>query len=153
MKKLILTIVPGVGAAIAIGLLSWLEHQQSALALLMAPFGATTVLVFGVPDSPLAQPRNVIFGHLLTALIGVCFVQFSGVTPFTLSLATGLAVTGMLATGTTHPPVGANPLLIMMTGQGWSFLLSPVLSGAVVIVLLGWLHQRLRARARLAASA
>lgn len=103
----------------------------------MAPFGATTVLVFGVPESPLAQPRNVILGHLLTALIGVCFTEFVGVTPFSLAAATGFAVSAMLLTKTTHPPAGANPLLIMLTGQSWGFLLAPVLLGAVIIVLVG----------------
>jgi CBS-domain-containing membrane protein len=110
---------------------------MSEVALVMAPFGATTVLVFGVPDSPLAQPKNVIFGHLLTAIIGVAFTQYVGVTPLTLALATGLGVSVMLLTKTTHPPAGANPMLIMLAGQGWSFIFTPVLIGAVLIVLVG----------------
>ncbi|PAS17986.1 HPP family protein [Vibrio cholerae] len=103
----------------------------------MAPFGATAVLVFGVPNSPLAQPKNVIFGHLITAFIGVIFTQYIGVSAISLAVATGLAVSAMLITKTTHPPAGANPLLIMLSGQGWSFLFTPVLLGAVVIVLVG----------------
>ncbi|WP_141238132.1 HPP family protein, partial [Vibrio cholerae] len=107
------------------------------IVLLMAPFGATAVLVFGVPNSPLAQPKNVIFGHLITAFIGVIFTQYIGVSAISLAVATGLAVSAMLITKTTHPPAGANPLLIMLSGQGWSFLFTPVLLGAVVIVLVG----------------
>ncbi|GHY80341.1 HPP family protein [Vibrio cholerae] len=107
------------------------------IVLLMAPFGATAVLVFGVPNSPLAQPKNVIFGHLITSFIGVIFTQYIGVSAISLAVATGLAVSAMLITKTTHPPAGANPLLIMLSGQGWSFLFTPVLLGAVVIVLVG----------------
>ncbi|CAB1261780.1 HPP family protein [Vibrio cholerae] len=107
------------------------------IVLLMAPFGATAVLVFGVPNSPLAQPKNVIFGHLITSFIGVIFTQYIGVSAISLAVATGLAVSAMLITKTTHPPAGANPLLIMLSGQGWSFLFTPVLLGAVAIVLVG----------------
>ncbi len=103
----------------------------------MAPFGATAVLVFGVPSSPLAQPKNVIFGHLITAFVGVFFTQYIGVSPVTLALATGIAVSAMLMTKTTHPPAGANPLLIMLSGQSWGFLITPVLLGAILIVLAG----------------
>jgi CBS-domain-containing membrane protein len=137
MNKFLLALFSGLGASLAIGVLSYADTEILNAALLMAPFGATTVLVFGVPDSPLAQPKNVIFGHLLTAFIGVVFVQFVGVTPLSLAMATGLAVSMMLLTKTTHPPAGANPLLIMLTGQSWGFLFTPVLIGAVVIVLVG----------------
>ncbi|MBO8133291.1 HPP family protein [Dickeya fangzhongdai] len=145
IKKLIFPVVSGVGAALTIGLLSYVDTLQSGWVLLMAPFGATAVLVFGLPASPLAKPKNVIMGHFITALIGVCFAQWTGVSPLTLALATGLAVSAMLLTGTTHPPAGANPLLIMLTGQSWSFLLAPVLMGAVIIVLAGKVLNVLRA--------
>ena len=146
MNRLVLAIFAGLGAAIAIGILTFSETEITNIALVMAPFGATTVLVFGLPESPLAQPKNVILGHFITAFIGVFFVEYIGVTPLSLALATGLAVSAMLATKTTHPPAGANPLLIMLTGQSWAFLFTPVLFGAVVIVLLGKMMQQLRDR-------
>ncbi len=137
MNQVLVSVIAGIGATLAIGLLSFLELSLSEVALIMAPFGATTVLVFGVPDSPLAQPKNVIFGHLITAIIGIVFTQYVGVTPLTLAIATGLGVSVMLLTKTTHPPAGANPMLIMLAGQSWSFLFTPVLIGAVLIVLVG----------------
>ncbi|MBD1573388.1 HPP family protein [Vibrio sp. S17_S38] len=146
MNRLVLAIFAGLGAAIAIGILTFTETEITNIALVMAPFGATTVLVFGLPESPLAQPKNVILGHFITAFIGIFFVEYIGVTPLSLALATGLAVSAMLATKTTHPPAGANPLLIMLTGQSWAFLFTPVLFGAVVIVLLGKMMQQLRDR-------
>ncbi|TXY25254.1 HPP family protein [Vibrio mimicus] len=137
MNSTVISIFAGVGAFLAIGLLTFLDSTLTNVALLMAPFGATAVLVFGVPDSPLAQPKNVIFGHLITAFVGIFFTQFIGVSPHTLALATGIAVSAMLLTKTTHPPAGANPLLIMLAGQSWTFLVTPVLLGAVLIVLVG----------------
>jgi CBS-domain-containing membrane protein len=147
MNRLILSLFSGVGAALAIGILAFADSVQSDIVLLMAPFGATAVLVFGVPDSPLAQPKNVILGHLITAFIGICFVEFIGVTPLSLSIATGLAVSAMLFTKTTHPPAGANPVLIMLAGQSWAFLVTPVLLGAVILVIIGKVVSRVRASA------
>jgi len=137
MNKLFLPLLAGIGASLAIGLLSYMDQNVSDVALLMAPFGATVVIVFGLPDSPLAQAKNVIFGHLITAFIGIFFVQFIGVSPLYLAIATGFGVSAMLLTKTTHPPAGANPIVIMLSAQSWSFLVTPVLIGAVVIVLLG----------------
>ncbi|MBS9899490.1 HPP family protein [Vibrio alginolyticus] len=140
MNNLILSLVAGLGATLAIGVLSYAEVSLTEVVLLMAPFGATAVLVFGVPGSPLAQPKNVIIGHFITASIGIAFSQYvdvTPVTPVTLAIATGLGVSAMLITKTTHPPAGANPILIMASGQGWSFLFTPVLIGAIVIVLVG----------------
>lgn len=138
MNKTVLSFVAGIGATLAISVLSYLDSFSiSSGVWLMAPFGATVVLVFGVPSSPLAQPKNVIFGHFLTALIGVIFITYIGVHPWSLALATGLGVTTMLLTKTTHPPAGANPMIIMLSGQSWSFLFTPVLLGSCVIVFLG----------------
>ncbi|MDW1812214.1 HPP family protein, partial [Vibrio sp. Vb2362] len=109
MNNLILSLVAGLGATLAIGVLSYAEVSLTEVVLLMAPFGATAVLVFGVPSSPLAQPKNVIIGHFITASIGIAFSQYVDVTPVTLAIATGLGVSAMLITKTTHPPAGANP--------------------------------------------
>lgn len=146
MKNLYSAIFAGLSSALAIGILTFLDSNQSDYLLIMAPFGATAVLVFGVPASPLAQPKNVIFGHLITAIVGLTFISFVGVTPLTLALATGVGVSAMLLSKTTHPPAGANPLLIMMTGQSWSFLITPVLIGVVTIVLCGMLMTHVRSR-------
>ena len=136
MNHYVFALVAGVGASITLGLLFMVESNVEGAALVMAPFGATAVLVFGLPQSPLAQPKNVIFGHLITASIGIVFSQYVGVTPMSLAIATGLGVTCMLVSKTTHPPAGANPILIMLAGHGWLFLVTPVLIGSIVIVLV-----------------
>lgn len=139
MKQLIQPLLAGIGACIAIMILATLRDWQGVDLWLMAPFGATAVLVFGVPASPLAQPKNVIFGHLITSVIGLCFAHYVGVTPWSLALATGLGVFAMLATKTTHPPAGANPIFIMLLMPSWSFLINPVLAGSIVMVLVALL--------------
>ncbi|SHO56771.1 HPP family protein [Vibrio quintilis] len=137
MRFFMFALFAGFGAAVAIGILSLSEAAMGESAFLMAPFGATAALVFGVSASPFSRPKNVILGHMMTAVIGLLFVEFVGVTSFCLALATGVAVSAMLLTRIIHPPAGANPLLIMLTGQSWDFLITPVLSGTVVIVVLG----------------
>ncbi|KAF7773764.1 hypothetical protein PCIT_a0080 [Pseudoalteromonas citrea] len=140
-------ITAGIGASTAIALLGLLEKIDMQLMLLIAPFGASVVLIFGIPTSPLAQPKNVIFGHLLTALIGLIFVNYVEVNTLTIALATGLAVSLMLLTNTTHPPAGANPILIMITAPSWQFLLFPIFTGTVIMVLTAKMIERCRQRA------
>ena len=134
--------VAGLGAMLCITTLAGLDGLQSSGLWLMAPFGATMVILFGLPDSPLAQPRNIFFGHLLTTLVGLLVLNGLGVQPWSLGLAVGLAVSLMLLTHTTHPPAGANPLIVMLSGQGWDFLWSPVALGAAIIILGGLVFHR-----------
>jgi CBS-domain-containing membrane protein len=132
--RYIYALVAGISASIAIGLLSLSTQISPDLVLLIAPFGSTSVIVFGLPHSPHAQPKNVILGHFITAFIGVCFVEFIGVSSLNMAIATGLAVSAMFITRTVHPPAGANPLLIMLTAQSWAFLFTTVLLGTLVMV-------------------
>ncbi|MAA63710.1 MAG: HPP family protein [Alteromonadaceae bacterium] len=108
----------------------------------MAPFGATMVILFGLPSSPLAQPRNIVVGHVLTTAVGLLVATLMGVHAWSLGIAVGLAVTLMLVTDTTHPPAGANPLLIMVAGEDWHFLITPVAIGALAIVAFGVVYHR-----------
>ncbi|MCC9659120.1 MULTISPECIES: HPP family protein [Pseudoalteromonas] len=136
-------VIAGGFAALAIFVLAYLQQRGDFGIWLMAPFGATAVLVFGVPTSPLARARNVIGGHLITAFIGVLFVNFVGVSPFEIAIASGLAISLMMLTRTVHPAAGANPILIMQSLQSWDFLVMPVLTGTVFIVLCGFVSQYL----------
>lgn len=142
MNTLSHAIVAGIGAMLAIATLGFAQELHPDIIWVMAPFGATAVLLFGLPASPLAQPKNVIGGHMITSIIGVVFATFFAINPISLAVATGLGVSAMMITKTTHPPAGANPLLIMLTGQTWSFLFTPVLIGAVALVIIGRLFQR-----------
>lgn len=142
--RLVLThpaLIAGIGATLCTLVLTHLDEWQHEL-WLMAPFGATMVILFGLPASPLAQPKNIILGHLLTTLVGLVILHTWGMTPLSLSIAVGMAISLMLLTKTTHPPAGANPLVVMLTAQDWPFLIAPALTGALLITLSGWLYHK-----------
>lgn len=103
--------------------------------LLMAPFGATSVLLFGVPDSPLAQPRNVVGGNFLATLLSLVIVQLLGSSPWAMGAAVSGAIALMQVTRTLHPPSGAITLVVMMTKPDWQFLFTPALEGSMILVL------------------
>ncbi|MCM3720997.1 HPP family protein [Solibacillus isronensis] len=111
---------------------------------LMAPFGASCVLVFGVWNAPLSQPRNVIGGHLVATFVGLLIFHLFGNEPWAIAFAVGLAIAMMMLTKTTHPPAGADPLVVMLGTYSWSYLISPVLIGSVVIVIFALLINNLR---------
>lgn len=131
----------GFGGALCIGLLAYLNSLGQA-PLLIAPFGASCVLVFGVPASPFARPRNVIGGHFLAALMGLLAVFFLGPGIVGTALGVGLAITVMLITDTTHPPAGAVPIVVALMKPGWFFLITPVLVGACIITMVGFAYAR-----------
>lgn len=121
------------GSFIAIAATSYLSEKTNT-PLLMAPFGATSVLIFGVPDSPLAQPRNVIGGNLVAAIISLIILHLFGSNPWVMGLAVATTIGMMQFTGTVHPPSGAVALVVMMTNPSWQFLLTPALEGSIILV-------------------
>ena len=133
--------VSGLGGFIVIFLLAQAGASLHTT-LLIAPFGASCVLVFALPQSPLAQPRNVIGGHLVSTAIGLAALTLFGSQPFSLAIAVGVAIAAMELSRTLHPPAGADPIVVILAKAGWTFLLSPVLAGAVTIVLVAFLYHR-----------
>lgn len=130
-----------VGGSVGIGLLALLTQYYDAQ-LLMAPFGASCVLLFAAPDTPLAQPRNVIGGHCVATAVGLIAVHFMPTSsPLEMGVVVGLAIALMQLTRTVHPPAGADPLVVMALGPTvpWSFLITPALAGSVILVLIALL--------------
>lgn len=151
MKAIALrSVYSGLGGAIAIGVLLALSYL-SGYPLIMAPFGASCVILFALPEAPLAQPRNVIGGHFVTALTGLVAAHALPFPPgpVVIAIATGLGISFMVLTKTTHPPAGANPLVILLAKSvvPWSFLLFPVVLGAVVLVIVASLYHPVTTRA------
>lgn len=124
-----------VGGLITIALLSLLTDMTSAV-WIMAPFGASCVLAFGIWDAPLSQPRNIIGGHLVSTCVGLVYYHIFGDGVWVVGLAVGSAIAAMMLTKTTHPPAGADPIVVILAGSGWSFLVTPVLVGSVLIVFI-----------------
>jgi CBS-domain-containing membrane protein len=131
-----------IGSFIGIAALACLS-TQSGYPLIAAPFGATAVLVFGVPDSPLAQPRNVIGGNLIAAIVCVVSIHWFGTSPWVMAFAVATAIKLMQFTKTLHPPSGAVALLGVLSHASWDFILTPVLIGSIIIVLCTILYNNL----------
>ncbi len=134
-------LLAGAGGALAIGVLAACA-AMAATPLIIAPFGASCVLLFTVPASPLAQPRNVIGGHVISAIVGLIVVALLGPSPVAMAVGVGLAIAAMRLTGTVHPPAGANPIVVALTGAPWWFFALPAGLGAAVLVLVAVLYHR-----------
>ncbi len=113
-----------------------LVARMSGHPLLIGSFGASAVLLFGAPESPLAQPRNLVGGHLVSAAIAVAVVHFTGSGPLSISLAVGLAVLLMYLTRTIHPPGGSTAFIGVQGKASPWFIVDPVLSGALILLLV-----------------
>lgn len=133
------------GALLAIGAAGALS-QWSGAPWLMAPLGASCVLAFGLPDSPLAQPRSIVGGHLIAALVGLLVLWGLGDAWWSAALAVALALGAMQLTRTVHAPAGANPLVVMAAHPPAHFLITPVLLGALVVVICALMVNNLRQR-------
>lgn len=130
------------GGALAIAAIARVGEWAS-LSLILGSFGASCVLVFGFPDLPFSQPRNVVVGHLLSSLIGLLFLTLFGPQWWSLALAVGTAIAAMMATRTVHPPAGSNPVIVFLAQPSWGFLLFPTLTGALVLVLVALLYNNI----------
>jgi CBS-domain-containing membrane protein len=108
--------------------------------MILGSFGASCVLVFGFPDLPFSQPRNVLLGHGISSLIGLTCLEALGPVPWAMAAAVALAIMTMMATRTVHPPAGSNPVIIFLTHPKWAFLFMPTIAGAALIIAFALLY-------------
>ena len=138
-KKLIIqSISAGIFSILTIAVLTVLTYKTSYGIFLIASFGSTMVLLYGYPESPFAQPKNIILGHFLTALIGIIFLNFIPLPIFlNIPLAVGFGVMFMILFKVTHPPAGGNPIIVIIGSVSFDYLLTPVLVGSIIVVIFG----------------
>ena len=138
-KKLIIqSTLAGIFSIITIGVLTVLTYKTSYGIFLIASFGSTMVLLYGYPESPFAQPKNIILGHFLTAFIGIIFLNFVPLPIFlNIPLAGGFGVMFMILFKVTHPPAGGNPIIVIIGSVSFDYLLTPVLIGSIIVVMFG----------------
>ena len=139
-------LISSFGAFLCMFLIAYLNSIDNTNIWLIPPFGASLVLVMAVHDSPLAKPRNVFFGHILSASSGVLMFYFLGDSPLSISLGVALAIMLMLITKTTHPPAGANPVIAILGAKSFEFVIMPVAIGASFIIVFALLYNRLMKR-------
>jgi CBS-domain-containing membrane protein len=136
-------ILSACGAFLCISILAYLNSFDEANLWLIPPFGASMVLVMAAHESPLAHPKNILFGHIISALSGVLVFLALGFSFITVGIAVGLAIFLMMSTKTVHPPAGANPIIAVIGGQGIDFVLMPVAVGASFIILFAIIYNKL----------
>ena len=140
MDKLIIkkAIIAGILSVITIGFLTLLTYKTEFGLFLIASFGSTMVLLYGYPESPFAQPKNIFFGHLLTSIVGVIFVNFVPVPIYIMiPLAVGFGVFFMILAGVTHPPAGGNPIIVIIGSASFSYIISPIIVGSAIVLIFG----------------
>jgi CBS domain-containing membrane protein len=125
-----------------IGLLNSTFLELHDNLFLIGSFGASSVLIYGVINSPLAQPRNLIGGHILSAIIGVTISKcFPFAIWFNAGLAVSLSIVVMQITKTLHPPGGATALIAVIGSRpikdlGYFYILSPIMSGILILLVV-----------------
>ena len=155
LKKIICwpPLLGGIGAGVTIAILAYITFQSILSGTnyglwLAASFGSSVVVVFGYPDNEFAQPKNVLFGHLLCALIGIVFVTLFEISQdrtiffLAIGLAVGIAVMLMMALKVTHPPAGGNTIVVMLAQDSFQYIIFPILVGAVTIIIGGIIYNR-----------
>ena len=143
MGKIKQSFFAGLFSIITIGMLTVLTYKTEFGVFLIASFGSSMVLLYGYPESPFAQPKNIFFGHILTALIGMIFLYFVPLPLYILlPLAVGFGVSFMIFLNVNHPPAGGNPIIVIIGSVSPEYLLNPVMSGAIIILIFGILINR-----------
>ena len=137
------SILAGIFSIITIGILTSLTYKTEFGVFLLASFGSSMVLLYGYPESPFAQPKNVFFGHLVTAVVGLVVLYFIPLPLFmTIPLAVGLGVGLMILFNVTPPPAWGNPIIVIVGSVSFDYLFSPVITGTIIIIIFAIIINR-----------
>jgi CBS-domain-containing membrane protein len=143
-ENIIRGLIAGLFSTITIAALTLLTYKTQYGIFLMASFGSSMALLYGYPESPFVQPKNIFFGHLLSTICGLIFLFFFFLSIYiTIPLAVGLAVSLMIMLDVNHPPAGGNPIIVIMGSVSLDYLINPVISGTIIILAFGIILNRL----------
>ena len=130
-------LIAGFFSAFTIGVLTVLTYKSTLGYFLAGSFGSSMVLLFGFPESPFAQPKNVFFGHLVTTLVGIIFVNYIPLPIYiNIALAVGAGIFFMILLNIVHPPAGGNPIIVIIGSGSYEYLINPIIFGCILILLL-----------------
>ena len=139
-KHIFKSISAGIFSVITIGVLTLLTYKTEYGVFLIASFGSTMVLLYGYPESPFAQPKNIFFGHLLTSSVGAILLNVFPLPIFILiPFAVGIGVMLMIILNVTHPPAGGNPIIVIIGSVSFEYLLTPVITGSIIVIGFGYI--------------
>ena len=143
MNKIKQSFLAGLFSIITIGILTFLTYKTEYGIFLLASFGSSMVLLYGYPESPFAQPKNVFFGHLVTAVVGLIVLHFIPLPLYVIiPLAVGFGVGLMILLNVTHPPAGGNPIIVIIGSVSFDYLISPVITGSIIIIIFAIIINR-----------
>ena len=141
---IIKALIAGFFSALTIGALTLLTYKTEFGIFLIASFGSTMVLLYGYPESPFAQPKNILFGHLATSLSGLFVLYFIPLPLYVnLPIAVGAGVFLMIMLNITHPPAGGNPIIVIMGSVSLDYIINPIISGTIIVLIFGVVLNRL----------
>jgi len=130
-------LLAGFFSTFTIGVLTVLTYKTALGLFLAGSFGSSMVLLFGFPESPFAQPRNVFFGHFVTTLVGVMFVNLMPLPIFiNIAIAVGTGIFFMILLNVVHPPAGGNPVMVIIGSVSYDYLIFPIITVCFIIILL-----------------
>ncbi len=135
-------LLAGSGAALALAALG-VFGSLTGHPWLVAPFGASAVLIFAAPTAVLSQPANLVGGHLVGAAIALVLAALAPGHVWLAAVAAGLTISAMVLLRIVHPPAGATALLAYLTDAHWTFIFLPVLAGSLFLVTAAWGWQKL----------
>ena len=102
------------------------------------------VLLYGYPESPFAQPKNIFFGHLVTSVVGILVLFYIPLPIYiTIPVAVGTGVCLMIILNVTHPPAGGNPIIVIIGSVSIDYLINPIITGTIIILIFGIILNRL----------
>ena len=143
MGNLKQSLLAGLFSIITIGILTFLTYRTEFGIFLIASFGSSMVLLYGYPESPFAKPKNVFFGHLVTTLVGLIFLNVIPLPLYIIiPLAVGFGVGFMILLNVTHPPAGGNPIIVIMGSVSFDYLFTPVITGSIIILIFAIIINR-----------
>jgi len=130
-------LIAGFFSTLTIGVLTILTYKSTLGYFIAGSFGSSMVLLFGFSESPFAQPKNVFFGHLITALVGVVFVNYIPLPIYiNIAIAVGIGIFLMILFNVVHPPAGGNPIMVIIGSASYDYLINPIIFGCIIILLL-----------------
>ena len=146
MKKevIIKGLIAGLFSTITIAALTFLTYKTQYGIFLIASFGSSMVLLYGYPESPFAQPKNIFFGHLVTSVVGILVLFYVPLPIYiTIPVAVGAGVGLMIILNVTHPPAGGNPIIVIIGSVSLDYLINPIITGTIIILIFGIILNRL----------